>query len=62
MANDIVETVEQLKGTLSSILTIKFASKRPAHQFEPSKELLNKAKSATSEYNVEYNKLHSKKH
>ena len=46
------------KGTLSSILTIKFAGKEPAHQFEPPKELLKKAKSATSEYN----KMHSKKH
>lgn len=46
------------KGTLSSILTIKFGSTGPAHKFEPSKELLKKAKSATSEYN----KMHSKKH
>jgi len=50
MANEIAEAAEQSKGTLSSILTIKFASKRPAHQFESSKELLKKAKSATSEY------------
>jgi len=40
MANNIAEAVEQSKGALSSILTIKFASKRPAHQFEPSKELV----------------------
>ena len=46
------------KGTLSSILIIKFAGKEPAHQFEPPKELLKKAKSATSVYN----KMHSKKH
>ena len=45
------------KGTLSSILTIKLASTEPAHSFEPAKEVLKKAKSAT----WEYNKAHSKK-
>jgi len=30
-ANDIVEAAEQSKGTLSSILTIKFASKSPTY-------------------------------
>ena len=45
------------KGTLSSILTIKLANTEPAHCFEPSKEVLTRAKSAT----WEYNKAHSKK-
>ena len=45
------------KGTLSSILTIKLANTDPAHCFEPSQELLKKAKSAT----WEYNKAHSRK-
>ena len=45
------------KGTLSSILTIKLASTEPAHEYDPSKEVLRKAKSAT----WEYNKTHSKK-
>ena len=45
------------KGTLSSILTIKLANTAPAHCFEPTKELLKTAKSAT----WEYNKAHSKK-
>ena len=35
------------KGTLSTILTIKFANTEPAHCFKPSKELLKRAKSAT---------------
>ena len=39
------------KGTLSSILTIKLASQEAAHRYEPSKEVLRKAKSATWEYN-----------
>ena len=39
------------KGTLSSILTIKLASQEAAHGYEPSKEVLRKAKSATWEYN-----------
>ena len=39
------------KGTLSSILTIKLAAREPAHAFEPSKEVLTKAKAATWEYN-----------
>ena len=39
------------KGTLSSILTIKLADNLPAHSYEPSKEVLKKAKSATWEYN-----------
>ena len=45
------------KGTLSSILTIKLASTGDAHSYEPSQEVLRKAKSAT----WEYNKTHSKK-
>ena len=45
------------KGTLSSILMIKLANTMPAHHFEPTKELLKTAKSAT----WEYNKAHSKK-
>lgn len=45
------------KGTLSSILTIKLANNEPAHKFEPTKELLKEAKSATSKYN----KAHSTK-
>ncbi len=45
------------KGTLSSILTVKLASTEKSHHYEPSKEVLKKAKSAT----WEYNKLHSKK-
>ena len=45
------------KGTLSSILTIKLANSAPAHHFEPTKDLLKTAKSAT----WEYNKAHSKK-
>lgn len=39
------------KGTLSSILTIKLAHTEAAHQFEPNKELLKTAKSATRVYN-----------
>jgi hypothetical protein len=35
------------KGTLSSILTIKLANTQPAHSYEPSEDLLRKAKSAT---------------
>ena len=38
------------KGTLSSILTIKLAHTEAAHQFEPNKELLKTAKSATRVY------------
>ena len=45
------------KGTLSSILTVKLASTSDAHSYEPSKEVLRKAKTAT----WEYNKAHSKK-
>ena len=44
------------KGTLSSLLTIKLANTEPAHRFEPPKEVLKGAKSATAEYN----KIHSK--
>ena len=43
------------KGTLSSIITIKLASTEAAHKYEPSKEVLQQAKSAT----WEYNKAHS---
>ena len=45
------------KGTLSSILTIKLANAEPVHCFEPSKELLKKAKSATREYNKKISSL-----
>ena len=45
------------KGTLSSILTMKLANTQPAHSYEPSKEVLKRAKSAT----WDYNKAHSKK-
>ena len=41
-------------GTLSSILTIKLAKDMPAHQFEPTKDLLKTAKSATWNYNKEH--------
>ena len=39
------------KGTLSSILTIKFANSQPTHCYEPKNTVLKKAKSATYEYN-----------
>ena len=39
------------KGILSSILTIKLADNLPVHSYEPSKEVLKKAKSATWGYN-----------
>ncbi|KAL5477399.1 hypothetical protein EMCRGX_G002180 [Ephydatia muelleri] len=42
------------KGTLSSILTVKLATKQECHQYEPTKEVLNKAKSATWEYNKQH--------
>ena len=42
------------RGTLSSILTIKLANDVPAHQFEPTKDLLKTAKSATWNYNKEH--------
>lgn len=42
------------KGTLSSILTIKLANTQPAHCYEPSEDVLKKAKSATWEYNKEH--------
>lgn len=42
------------KGTLSSILTVKLANDVPAHQFEPTKDLLKTAKSATWNYNKEH--------
>ena len=45
------------KGTLSSLLTIKLASTEPAHKFDPPKEMLKAAKSATTIYN----QTHSKK-
>ena len=45
------------KGTLSSLLTIKLASTEPAHKFDPPKEMLKAAKSATTVYN----QTHSKK-
>uniref|UniRef100_A0A1X7UTI7 Uncharacterized protein n=1 Tax=Amphimedon queenslandica TaxID=400682 RepID=A0A1X7UTI7_AMPQE len=44
------------KGTLTCILTIKLASTEPAHKFEPAKDVLRKAKSATSEYNKAHRK------
>ena len=42
------------KGTLSSILTVKLAYGAPAHTFEPGKDLLKTAKSATWAYNKEH--------
>ena len=42
------------KGTLSSILTGKLANDMPAHQFEPTKDLLKTATSATWKYNKEH--------
>ncbi len=39
------------KGMLSNILTIKLSHTEAAHQFEPNKELLKTAKSATRVYN-----------
>ena len=45
------------KGTLSSILKIKLADGRPSHLYEPTKDVLKQAKSAT----WEYNKQHSNK-
>uniref|UniRef100_A0A1X7TD97 Uncharacterized protein n=1 Tax=Amphimedon queenslandica TaxID=400682 RepID=A0A1X7TD97_AMPQE len=44
------------KGTLSSILTIKLASTEPAHKYEPAKDVIRKAKSATWEYNKAHRK------
>ena len=42
------------KGMLSSILTVKLANNVAAHQFEPTKDLLKTAKSATWKYNKEH--------
>ena len=39
------------KGTLSSILRIKLAHTEAAHQFEPNKDVLKEAKTATMLYN-----------
>ena len=39
------------KGTLSSILAIKLAVQEPAHSFEPPKDVIANAKTATWEYN-----------
>ena len=47
------------KGTLPSILTIKLANNVPAHQFEPTKDLLKAAKSATWKYNKEHSSKNS---
>ena len=44
------------KGTLSSILTIKLANIKNVHSFEPEKETLKKAKSATYDYNKQHSK------
>ena len=41
------------KATLSSILTVKLANDMPNYQFEPTKDLLKKAKSSTWKYNKE---------
>ena len=43
-----------LKGTLSSDLTVKHTNDMPACQFEPTKDLLNTAKSATWKYNKKH--------
>ena len=40
-----------LDGTLSSIITIKLGVEEPCEKFEPDKELLDKAKKSTWEYN-----------
>ena len=47
------------EGTLSSILTVKLANPEPAHKFQPTKELLKTAKSATWEYNKAHVKMTS---
>ena len=47
-----------LDGTLSSIITVKLRVDDPCEKFEPSKQLLEKAKKST----WEYNKAHSSKH
>ena len=40
-----------LDGTLSSLITVKLGIEEPCEKFEPSKEILEKAKKATSDYN-----------
>ena len=45
-----------LKGILSSILSIKLAARVPAHCFEPTSEVLKNAKAATWEYNKAYSR------
>ena len=47
----------KLDGTLSSILTIKLANPEPCQKFEPTQEILQSSKKATSECN----KAHSSK-
>ena len=42
------------KGTLSSILTVKLANGMSVHHFEPTKDHLKTAKSATWKYNKKH--------
>jgi hypothetical protein len=44
----------QVDGTLSSLINIKLANQEPCFQFEPSKDLLKTAKSATWNYNKQH--------
>jgi hAT family C-terminal dimerisation region len=44
----------QSDGTLSSILTVKLNNKEAAHKFEPSKDLVEKSKKVTWEYNKQH--------
>ena len=41
-------------GSLSSILTVKLNNKEPSHKFEPSREVVEKSKKVTWEYNKEH--------
>ena len=45
-----------LDGTLSSILTVKLHNPEPCYEFEPPKEMLEKSKKATWDYNKEHQK------
>uniref|UniRef100_A0A1X7UW26 HAT C-terminal dimerisation domain-containing protein n=1 Tax=Amphimedon queenslandica TaxID=400682 RepID=A0A1X7UW26_AMPQE len=41
----------KLDGTLSSIIQVKLANPEPCHRYEPTKEFIGKAKTATMTYN-----------
>ena len=41
----------KLDGTLSSIIQVKLANPEPCHRYEPTKEVIKKAKTATMMYN-----------